>query len=82
MTTEGPDEQAAVLRTEAEMIGEIADRATTDTLTAPCSKSSAFPPTALPTRIAPDYLDRLCKEYLADWKAERSAPGKPPRWEG
>ena len=24
-----------------------------------------------PVAVAPDYLDRVCKEYLADWEAER-----------
>ena len=70
VTTEGPDQDATVFRSESDMIGEIAiegdgyvARGVLQVIRVP----SDGPPVAL----APDYLDRVCKEYLADWKAER-----------
>ena len=68
VTTEGPDQDATVFRSESDMIGEIAEE---DGVGREVLQVIRVPPDGPPVAVAPDYLESVCREYLADWEAER-----------
>ena len=69
VTAEEPDEDASVYPTEADVIDVIAH--SEDGVYRDVLQVIRVPSDGPPVALAPDYLDRVCREYMVDAEAER-----------
>lgn len=66
----GPGSDADVFSSESDMLEAVAD-GTDSGVHHAVLQVIRVPSENPPVAVAPDYLERLCREYLHDWEGER-----------